>query len=145
VLVESLAKNGKRGFENYRDFSSLSGLPAGLLARVLYNLFTAADEKIALSVVRVNKKPQYLVFCCHFRHLLAKHRQLPVESSKRPCMARTSDVDSAPFSVQRPGALPGRPKHQPSPPQVPEQGAKTVQFAHAPVRIVEIADISWVK
>jgi hypothetical protein len=104
---ESLAKNGKRGFEIYRDFSSLSGLPAGLSAGVLYNLFTAADEKIALSVVRVNKKPQYLVFCCHSRHLLAKHRQLPVESSKRPCVARTSEVDSAPFSVQRPGACPG--------------------------------------
>jgi hypothetical protein len=104
---ESLAKNGKRGFEIYRDFSSLSGLPAGLPAGVLYNLFTAADEKIALSVVRVNKKPQYLVFCCHSRHLLAKHRQLPVESSKRPCVARTSEVDSAPFSVQRLGACPG--------------------------------------
>jgi hypothetical protein len=28
-----------------------------------YNPFKAADEKVPLSVVHVNKKPQYLVFC----------------------------------------------------------------------------------
>ena len=64
---ESLAKNGKRGSENYREFSSLSGLPAALHAELRYNPFTAADEKIPLSVVHVNNKPQYLVFCCTFR------------------------------------------------------------------------------
>ena len=87
---ESLAKNGKRGFEIYRDFSSLSGLPAGLPAGVLYNLFTAADEKIALSVVRVNKKPQYLVFPAHLRHLHSKQQHLPVESLRNPHTVRIS-------------------------------------------------------
>jgi hypothetical protein len=37
-----------------------------------YNLFNAADEKIPLSMVHVNKKPQHLVFSLHSRHLPAK-------------------------------------------------------------------------
>jgi hypothetical protein len=40
-------------------------------------------------MVRVNKKPQYLVFCLHSPHLPSKYRQLPVESSKAPCSTRT--------------------------------------------------------
>jgi hypothetical protein len=38
----------------------------------LYSPFTAVDEKIPLSVVQVNSKPQYLVFSSHFRCRLAK-------------------------------------------------------------------------
>ena len=38
----------------------------------LYSPFIAADEKVLLSVVRVNKKPQHLVFCLHSQHLLSK-------------------------------------------------------------------------
>jgi hypothetical protein len=53
-----------------------------------YSLFTAADEKIALSVVRVNRKPQYLVFGVHFLHTPSKHKSLRVESSKRPGITR---------------------------------------------------------
>jgi hypothetical protein len=47
---ETLTKSRKRGFEN-RGFSSLSGLPADHRARIRDSWFTAADEKIALSVV----------------------------------------------------------------------------------------------
>jgi hypothetical protein len=57
-----------------------------------YNLFKAADEKIALSMVHVNKKPQHLVFCLHSRHQASKHGTLPVESSKSPCATRISAV-----------------------------------------------------
>jgi hypothetical protein len=38
-------------------------LPVALHASPGYIPFKAADEKIALSVVQVNNKPQYLVFC----------------------------------------------------------------------------------
>jgi hypothetical protein len=58
------------------------------LPREHYNLFTAADEKIALSVVHVNNKPQYLVFCCHLPHRFPKQRELPVESAGHPCATR---------------------------------------------------------
>jgi hypothetical protein len=47
---------------NYREPSSVSGLPVALYVGSLYNLLTAADEKIPLPVVQVNNKPQYLVF-----------------------------------------------------------------------------------
>jgi hypothetical protein len=53
-----------------------------------YNPFTAAVEKIALSMVHVNLKPQHLVFWSHTRHQSAKHRHLPVESSEHPRPAR---------------------------------------------------------
>jgi hypothetical protein len=59
-----------------------------ITSRFHYSLFTAADEKIPLSVVRVNTKPQYLVFGVHFLHTPSKHKVLRVESSKRPRAAR---------------------------------------------------------
>src|SRR5665213_2763105 len=65
-----------------------------------YNLFTAADEKIPLSVVRVNKKPLYLVFSLHFPHQPAKYSQLPVESSKEHCATRTSAQSPTPCFMQ---------------------------------------------
>ena len=85
--------NGKRGLESTAEFSSLSGSRRVVTPEFRYNPFTAADEKIPLSMVHVNKKPQYLVFCLHFRHLPSKHGHLPVESSKDPC----ADAD---FSLQ---------------------------------------------
>jgi hypothetical protein len=45
-----------------RIFLFLHGLPVVFHAGVRYSLLTAADEKIALPVVHVNNKPQYLVF-----------------------------------------------------------------------------------
>jgi len=38
-----------------------------------YNPVTAADEKIPLSMVRVNTKPQYLVFSSHLLHPVSKY------------------------------------------------------------------------
>src|ERR1039458_8999714 len=43
-------------------------------AGVHYNLLTAADEKITLSVGHVKHKPQYLVFCLQLGHLLSKQK-----------------------------------------------------------------------
>ena len=58
-------------------------------APVFFNsLFTAADENLPLSMVRVKNKPQHLVFCSHFPHLLSKPRLLPVETSIQPCLRR---------------------------------------------------------
>ena len=88
------------GGRNYRDLSSHCGLPAALHALVRYNLLTAADEKIPLSVVHVNNKPQYLVFSLHSRHLPPKHGQLPVESLDAPRTARSWTVKIAPNPVQ---------------------------------------------
>jgi hypothetical protein len=88
VQSQSLAKNGKRGLED-REFSSLCELPEAPKAGIRNIPFTAADEKIPLSVVDVNNKPQYLVFSFHFAHLVRKQRQLPKESSKAPGAART--------------------------------------------------------
>jgi len=103
VRGQSHAKNGKRGLED-REFSSLCELPEASKARIRNNPFTAADEKIPLSVVDVNKKPQYLVFSFHFAHLIRKQRQSPVESSKAPGASRTSAAGFAPNPVQ-PGGL----------------------------------------
>jgi len=73
--------------------------PAARHAGSRYNPITAADEKIPLPVVHVNNKPQYLVFGSHSPHPVAKHRHLPVESSKKPCPARTSRFNFAPNPV----------------------------------------------
>jgi hypothetical protein len=74
------------------DFSScicpaaaLSPRP-GLQSR--YSPITAADEKIALPVVHVNNKPQYVVFPLRIPHHRSKHGHLAVESSKQPCTTR---------------------------------------------------------
>jgi len=108
-----------------------------------YSPFTAADEKIPLSMVRVNNKPQYLVFCWYFAHLLSKHRCLPVESCKRPCLARGCAVCFALKSGQNPGPCPiPVPQSKRSPSLAPSQGAELVQNGASPVRIVEIGDRS---
>jgi hypothetical protein len=54
--------------------------------------FTAADENLPLSMVRVKNKPQHIVFCSHFPHQLFKHRHLPVETSIQPCPVRLPAV-----------------------------------------------------
>ena len=65
-------------------------------APVFFNRpFTAADENLPLSMVRVKNKPQHLVFCSHFAHQLFKHRHLPVETSIQPCAARVCRVKFA--------------------------------------------------
>ena len=93
--------------------------------------FTAADEKIPLSVVRVNNKPQHLVFCCHFAHPLSKHRHLPVESFKQPCASRVCAVRFALKSGQRRGFKPGPARLVPPSTlaRAPAQGAELVQLA----------------
>jgi len=48
-------------------------------------------------MVRVNKKPQHLVFCLHFPHQPSKQRKLAVESSKRPYQARVSGPKKCPI------------------------------------------------
>jgi hypothetical protein len=75
--------------------------------------FTAADEKIPLSVVRVNSKPQYIVFCYRFGHQLSKPGHLPVESLKQPCAQRVCAVLFAPKSGQtlKPSQFPARFPH----------------------------------
>jgi hypothetical protein len=50
------------GNQKYREFSSLSDLLWDDHTGSRYKPFKAADEKIPLSVVHVNNKPQYLVF-----------------------------------------------------------------------------------
>src|SRR5208283_2950663 len=109
----------------------------------LYSPLTAADEKIPLSVVRVNNKPQHLVFWSHFGHLLSKHRHLPVESRKWPCLARCRAVcvalESGQNSCPRPLLVPLS-KGSPSP--ASSQGAGLVQNRATPVRIVDIGDVS---
>ena len=96
----SFAKNGNRGLKS----TASSLLSAAFLwndhTGVRTKPFRAADEKIPLSVVLVKEKPQYLVFCYHSGHQLAKQRQLPVESCKRPCGARISAGRTASNPVQ---------------------------------------------
>jgi len=60
-----------------------------------YSPITAADEKIPLSLVRVNIKPQYLVLSFHFEHPASKLGFLPVESPKSPCLTRGLDIEIA--------------------------------------------------
>jgi hypothetical protein len=66
----------------------------------LYSPFTAADEKIPLSIGQVNCKPQYLVFSSHFQHQSAKHSQLPCGKHDLPCRKRPFGVQNAPNPVQ---------------------------------------------
>ena len=105
----------------------------------LYSPLTAADEKIPLSMVRVNNKPQHLVFCWYFAHLLSKHRHLPVESRRRPCLARRRAVCFALKSgqISGPGPIPVPPSKG-SPSKAPSQGAELVQNGASAVRIVDI-------
>lgn len=91
-------------------------------------------------MVRVNTKPQYLVFSCHFWNPHAKYRQSAVESSKGPCGARVRRLKFAPFLVQLPLRDRSRAAQRETfarraaysnsvvPFQPGKQGARTVQF-----------------
>jgi hypothetical protein len=121
-------------------------LPAALFASFRYSLVKVADEKIPLSVVQVNNKPQYLVFWSHSQHLVVKHGHLPVESSKCPCFARTwvSIFAQFPSSIRDASSVPQGSicpvRHHPkaSPGQSRTQGAGMVQISHLAVRTVDI-------
>ena len=93
---KAFKSEGKWGSKKTVDFRSLR--PLRPVFR--YSPMKAADEKIPLSVVDVNKKPQYIVFCWYSLNLISKCRHLPVESSKGPCLARVFAVDFAPESRQ---------------------------------------------
>jgi hypothetical protein len=115
------------GIWNSRGCSSLERSPAVLHAWFRYNPFTAADEKVPLSVVQVNNKPQYIVFSLRFPHHASKHGHLPVESLKSPYWAQISRSDFAPKSMQTPAPQPSPSQFQPSPRAPSPQGAKPVQ------------------
>jgi hypothetical protein len=88
-----------------------SARSAGFLrftAPLIHSPFTAADEKITLSVVQVNNKPQHLVFCLHFLHPDSKHWDLAVESSKHAVVERPFAFPNCFIQrANRPSALDG--------------------------------------
>ncbi len=53
-------------------------------------------------MVRVNKKPQHLVFCLHSWHQARKYSHLAVESSKSPCATRISGSQNCPRTGANP-------------------------------------------
>ena len=118
-------------------------------APVFFNsLFTAADENLPLCMVRVKNKPQHLVFCSHFPHLLSKPRHLPVETSIQPCLSQVSGVRLASILGHR--EVPSRtptpvlaPCLNPSPRRTPAQGAGPVHFAGTSVQVVDIRAIRF--
>ena len=75
-----------------------SVLPPGFL----YSPFTAADEKIPLSIGQVNSKPQYLVFSSHLQHPPAKPGQSACGKPEMPCRTRLSSDKTASNPVQTP-------------------------------------------
>jgi hypothetical protein len=72
----------------------------GFFARLRYNQFTAADEKIPLSMVPVNRKPQHLVLSCYFGNPASKHGNFGLWKAKSPCRTRNSGVRFAQNPVQ---------------------------------------------
>jgi hypothetical protein len=81
-----LKQTGYRGSE----LSYLAALYRPFSRSFFKDPLTAADENLPLSVVRVNKKPQHIVFCLHSLHQASKQRHLAVESSQRPDQERVS-------------------------------------------------------
>jgi hypothetical protein len=128
LTLDGLKQNRKRGKGNGGAFSSLERLTAVLHAAFRYNPFTAADEKVPLSVVQVNNKPQHLVFSLHSAHPFSKHGHLPVESSKQPLRTRNSCSKTAPKSMQAAKTGQSFPLFQPRPTAPRRQGAETVQI-----------------
>jgi len=105
--------------------------------------FTAADENLPLSMVRVKNKPQHLVFCSHFPHQPFKHRHLPVETSNRPCPARVCCARFA-SNLEHLAGRSGASIPQfhsclnPSPARTPAQDAEPVHFRGRSVQVVDI-------
>jgi hypothetical protein len=125
----SVSKRGTR-LGKYSEFVSFfSDLSAGSHAEIHYNPLTAAVEKIPLSVVLVNKKPQHIVFCLFLGHPLSKHWRLPVESSRQPCGTRLSGSSHClKFSAGQPGWWSANHTSKPSPRRGQRQDAETVHF-----------------
>jgi hypothetical protein len=133
---------GKLSFDYPLKRCWMEHLNSGIarFAPVFFNRpFTAADENLPLSMVRVKNKPQHLVFCSHFAHQLFKHRHLPVETSNQPCPARVCTLKSA----LNPAHRQGRPK-PPSPYSstlAPDwsrtQDAEPVHFPGSSVQVVD--------
>jgi hypothetical protein len=82
-------KYGKRGLESTAISLFSAAFQWSFHTRDRYIPIKAADEKVPLSVVYVNKKPQHIVFCLRLGHQTSKQRSLAVESSKRPCGAQS--------------------------------------------------------
>ena len=125
------------GAFRYRGFSApLRVLHAG---RSGYSLLTAADEKIPLSMVHVNRKPQHLVFRYIFGIRLLNTANQPVETVKKALAGADFAARSCPKSSADAGL--GTPatfcKIKPSPRRMAVQGAETVQFA-PPVRNLNV-------
>jgi hypothetical protein len=72
VLNQDRETGGFEKIAALRKISLSTASPACSTAGFRYNPFTAADEKITLSVVHVNSKPQYLVFSLHSGTLVDK-------------------------------------------------------------------------
>jgi len=130
VRRRSGSKNGKRGLKRAALSLHRAAHWWSFHTDVRYKLFTAADEKIPLSVVVVKKKPQYLVFSLHSAYPLSKHGQLPCGKLKAPCGGRVSAGSYALKLMQRDGFGFGCPALNPksSPRRGRVQGAKMVQI-----------------
>jgi len=113
-------------------------------APVFFNsLFTAADENLPLCMVRVKNKPQHLVFCSHFPHLLSKPRHLPVETSNQPRPTRVCAVKFASnlghLKSRSKAAIPQfGPCLNPSPARTRAQDAEPVHLRGSLVQVVDI-------
>ena len=73
-------KNGPREM-NYSTIFRRSANP-----RFHYSPLKGADENIPLSVVHVNRKPLYLVFCCRLTHLSAQLRPFACGKLRKGCI-----------------------------------------------------------
>jgi hypothetical protein len=101
----------------------------------LYSPFTAADEKIPLSMGQVNCKPQYLVFSSHLLDELTKHGDSRCGKRKFPSPVRLFSLRTARNLVQI--AL-RRPSDTPTSlcsAEYEAQGMETVQIRCEIVRI----------
>ncbi|MGA8731167.1 MAG: hypothetical protein WB608_20585 [Terracidiphilus sp.] len=102
---------------------SFNGLPVGFSAGLHYSPFTAAVEKIPLSVVHVNRKPQHLVFCSHLRALASKFGHSACGKLKRPYRTRVLGPRIAPNPVQTRCLTAKRPTFYETIPQLGRQQA----------------------
>jgi hypothetical protein len=141
AICKIMKTNGKRGSiapqYSDSDFQDRRGSLAPHAPAIIYSPITAADEKIPLSMVRVNSKPQYLVFCLRFMHPPSKPLHLPVESCKWPSLARLCAVFFALKAGQYRTLAGTLPRFKPSPLRVCPQGAELVQFLVKTVRVVD--------
>jgi hypothetical protein len=138
----SFCKTTERGDENYRWCLAFLRQPTAFHAGSRYKLFTAADEKLPLSMVDVKCKPQYLVFCLHYADPFSKQWPLPVESSNSPPPPRAFTLHpvhsvlglNAPLIPQAAFAVKYR--------LVLAKSANKPEFAESPVRLVDIRTVS---